>query len=462
MKTSLKNSIKFTNKKLKVKSSPAEVYRNLYLNDRYSFLYESLESSGKRGRYSFIGGKPFLIFKADKRIIKVNVNGLNITDENDPFDSLRYIMSGFNEYPELPGFCGGAVGYISYDSIRYFEDIPDSNPDEIDVPDFYFIFPSEIITFDHEEDLINIIVMGEDRKRSKEIAEVISSTEEKKYNFKPGNEIPIHSNFTQSDFCNMVNQGKEYILSGDIFQVVLSQRLKAGMDLHPMEIYNRLRFTNPSPYMYYLSFNDLHVLGSSPETLIKLEGDRAISRPLAGTRPRGDTREEDLNMENELLNDPKEIAEHIMLVDLARNDLGRVCRYGSVETTELLQTEKYSTVMHIVSKVTGKLRKDKDAFDLFRASFPAGTVSGAPKIRAMKIIDELETVRREIYAGGIGYFSFNGNMDFCIAIRTIVIRNNTAYIQGGAGIVFDSLPEREYRETMNKMNGLKRALELER
>lgn len=449
---------------LRIRSYPLSVYEKLYQREDVSFMYESLESKGERGRYSFIGAKPFMIFKSKGEHIEIDVMGRIHREKGNPVHRLSQILLEYTEYPDLSPFCGGAVGYVAYDAVRFFEDIPDENNDEMDTPDCYFIFPSEIIIFDYKEEVVHIILYADNnhKKRLEELRSIVETCTEDTV-FQPGNartSLPFESNFTEESFCEIVKKAKAYIYSGDIFQAVLSQRLKCHVEKEPIHIYKALRTTNPSPYMVYLRLDDLSILGSSPEVLVKLIDGLVTTRPLAGTRPRGRTEEEDRQFEEELLNDEKERAEHIMLVDLARNDIGRVCQYGSVKVTKLLEIEKYSKVMHIVSNVEGHLLENKDAFDVLRAAFPAGTVSGAPKIRAMEVIDELEPTRRGIYAGAIGYFSFSGNMDTCITIRTIVLNNKTGYVQAGAGIVADSVPEKEYLETLNKASALKKAIEI--
>jgi len=441
------------------------VFEKVYSQDYFGFIYESLESVGERGRYSFIGARPFILFKSKGENVEINVMKKTYKKRGNPIDFLRSIVTEYRECPDTV-FPGGAVGYISYDAVRFFEKIPDKNPDELVVPDTYFMFPSEIIIFDHKKETVDIIVYSENnnKKRIEELRGVIETCK-KETIFRPSKtqaSLSFESNFTKDSYQEIVEKAKEYIYAGDVFQVVLSQRFKCHVEKEPIHIHKALRITNPSPYMYYLKLNDLYILGSSPEILVKLTDGMAISRPLAGTRPRGRTEKEDRSLEVDLLKDEKEVAEHIMLVDLARNDIGRVCDYGSVRVTELLQTEKYSKVMHIVSNVVGKLMKDRDAFDLLRVTFPAGTVSGAPKVRAMEIIDELEPSKRGVYAGAIGYFSFSGNMDMCIAIRTIVVKDGIGYIQAGAGIVADSVPEKEYMETLNKASALKKAIEIVR
>ncbi|MEO0123008.1 MAG: anthranilate synthase component I [candidate division WOR-3 bacterium] len=441
--------------------SPLEAFSLLYGQDSYAFLYESLELGGTTGRYSFLGGIPKIIFKAKNGVINLMASDSRKTNYGNPFLCLRDLLKLNKKMTYFAPLTGGAVGYVSYDSIRYIEKIPDKNPDEINMPDLFFIFPQEFIIFDHKYKIARIIMYYRDSTRLKFIKEILRSKPMlKDIIMKPSRKIKYNSNFTPQEFHNIVKRAKDYIFAGDIFQVVLSQRFKTKISSSPFAIYRVLRITNPSPYMYYLKLNDITVLGSSPEILIKLKNRTAISRPLAGTKPRGRDSKEDKKLEKELLKEDKEIAEHIMLVDLARNDLGKVCEYGTVKPTALLKIEKYSKVMHIVSNVTGRLRNDCDMIDLFISSFPAGTVSGAPKIRAMEIIDELEPVKRGLYAGAIGYFDFSGNMDFCIAIRTIIIKEHIAYIQGGAGIVADSIPEKEYLETINKTAALKSALEM--
>uniref|UniRef100_A0A7V3RHK1 Anthranilate synthase component 1 n=1 Tax=candidate division WOR-3 bacterium TaxID=2052148 RepID=A0A7V3RHK1_UNCW3 len=448
---------RMVSKRYKFRISPVDAFFSLYSREPYAFLYESLEQGGITGRYSFIGADPKIIFRAKKGMIEIESPDIKRVEYGNPFNFLRRLIKSQTSPSYFAPFTGGAVGYISYDAIRYLEKIPDKNPEEIYIPDLYFIFPQELIIFDHKSNYACIILYKNDRDRLGHLIKTL----DKEFSYLPSfhkRKLRFQSNFTKNEFCDIVKKAKEYIFAGDIFQVVLSQRFKVGIDTAEFDIYHALRLTNPSPYMYYLKLKDITILGSSPETLVKLKGNLAISRPLAGTRPRG--QDEDKRLEKELLNDEKEKAEHIMLVDLARNDLGKVCEYGTVKPTALLKIERYSRVMHIVSNIIGRLRNDCDSIDLFTASFPAGTVSGAPKIRAMEIIDELETVKRNLYAGAIGYFDFNGNMDFCIGIRTILVKDGIAYFQGGAGIVADSIPENEYQETMNKTWALKCALEM--
>jgi len=440
----------------------SKLFNALYLNDDYGFLYESLETSGKIGRYSILGGKPSLIFLFKKGEAEIIFNNRKISEKGNPFKILRALLKLFPNYPMVPPFSGGAIGYISYDAIIYIENIPHENNEDPELPEFYFIFPSEIIIIDNMEKRIDMIVYGEDikelDKKGNILKQKINDITTNVSNYAEIVEkkiIPFFSNFKKEEFKKTVVKAKEYIKEGDIFQVVLSQRFETITNQNPFDIYQNLRIKNPSPYMYFIKFRSLYILGSSPEILIKLENGLAISRPIAGTRKRGNSFDEDKRLEKELLSDEKELAEHIMLVDLARNDLGRVCKYGTVKVDELITIERYSKVMHIVSNITGQLSDKYDSIELFKSSFPAGTVSGSPKIRAMEIIDELEPLKRGIYAGGIGYFGFNGDTDFCIAIRTIIVKEGRVFVQAGAGIVADSMPENEYNETLNKAEALK-------
>ncbi len=459
------SKIKPFHKKIQLSSSPIRIYKKLYSNENFSFIYESLESIGKRGRYSFIGANPFIVFTSWAEEIEIKFMNEKYRLKGNPLKILRDLMNDYEGDLHVPPFCGGALGYMTYDSVRYFEKIPDTNPHGFKTPEMFFIFPKEIIIFDHKENTLDIVVYSAHNAQNR-VEELRTQIEGCKndtvFNEIPGQEksLEFESNFTEDSFKNIVRRAKEYIIAGDIFQVVLSQRLTFEVDTDPFSVYRALRLSNPSPYMYYLNFDGLFILGSSPEILVKLTDGVATTRPLAGTRPRGKALEEDVLLEVELTNNEKERAEHVMLVDLSRNDMGRVCKKGSVRVTELLGVEKFSRVMHLVSNVVGQLQDDKDGFNLIESTFPAGTVSGAPKIRAMEIIDELESIRRGIYAGAIGYFDFSGNMDFCIAIRMIVIKNKMGIIQAGAGIVADSVPEREYQETLNKAKALINAVEM--
>jgi anthranilate synthase component 1 len=455
--------------------TPVSVVKKLAESD-FAFLLESVEGGETIGRYSFLGADPFIIFKSKGREIDLIYQNDEETFNTDktPLDVLRDVMSRFHPVSDasLPPFIGGAVGYVSYDEIRNIEPrIPDNNPDDMNLPDTFFMITDNLIIFDHVRHRILLVNNAHVRGRPEKAYEdaikqiellherlrlplSVSEAESKQV------ALQVESNMTEEQFRDAVERAKEYIFAGDVFQAVLSQRLKTTFQCDPLNIYRALRAINPSPYMFYLKFGALRLIGSSPEILVKVTGDSVQLRPIAGTRRRGMTPEEDRELEKELLADPKECAEHIMLVDLARNDCGRVATYGSVHVDDLMMVERYSHVMHIVSNVLGRLDAKYDAYDVLKASFPAGTVSGAPKVRAMEIIDELEPVRRGPYAGAVGYFSFSGNLDSCITIRTIVVKGDVAYIQAGCGVVADSVPESEYQETMNKARALLRAIEL--
>ena len=385
----------------------------------------------------------------------------------NPLAPLKRILESFKikSDGEQPPLLGGMVGYISYDMIRFFENIPDASSDPFGLPLASFYLVDTLLVFDHVQRKLKFLALagpGEERQvRSKidHLVEVMNSplVAPPRRTVAPLQEDLV-SNFTPERFCSAVDEIKEYIRSGDCYQLVLSQRLSGKTDADSFAIYRALRMLNPSPYLFYLDLDDTKIIGSSPEALVRLEGRQATVRPIAGTRPRGKTVREDHELAVELAADEKERAEHVMLVDLGRNDLGRVCDYGTVTVDEFMQIERYSHVMHMTSNVVGTLRKDYNQFDLFRAAFPAGTVSGAPKIRAMQLIEKLEGQKRGPYAGAVGYFSLSGDMDWAIAIRTIVMRDKTFYLQAGAGIVADSVPDKEYEETLNKIAALKRAI----
>ncbi|HEX74988.1 MAG TPA: anthranilate synthase component I [Dehalococcoidia bacterium] len=464
--------------------TPVSVFLKLK-NDTPCFLLESVERGEQLGRYSFIGTNPFLIFQAQGTKGSINDHGKISKayfdpppSDNNPLREIQRLLSQYKvaAVPELPRFFGGAVGYLSYDMVRFFEKLPPSPKDQLKLPDCVFLFTDTLVIFDHVANKMKIVsnAMASDndsvayQEAVDKIEDIISilsqpltTTEPARTSTPDDSETPqLSSNFTSQEFNEAVKVAKEHILNGDAFQIVLSQRLCRQTTAQPFSIYRALRMLNPSPYMFYLDFSNFQLIGSSPEMLVKLEGNQAETRPIAGTRPRGNSEDKDELIITELLADPKERAEHVMLVDLGRNDLGRVCRFGTVETPLFMTTEKYSHVIHIVSSVTGELQEKQNAFDLLHACFPAGTVTGAPKIRAMEIINELEGVSRGPYAGAVGYFSFTGNMDTCITIRTIVQIGNTVYLQGGAGIVADSDPEREYLETLKKMEVLQKAVNL--
>jgi len=448
---------------------------------RYAYLLESVEGGEKLGRYSFLSSSPALIFESKGREVILTLRApvmRQVIKTEDPLEELRKIMEKYKpvNVEGLPRFYGGAVGYIGYDMVRFIEDIPSTNPDDLDLPDCKFIFTDNLLIFDHIAHTIKVVSCvhldreGRDLKTSydeacskiEDLVAELRKEQKKRPKVKQIRHFKIvtESNFTRRGFEKIVKRAKEYIRAGDIIQTVLSQRLQTKVNAHPFNIYRALRVINPSPYMYYLSLGGMNLVGSSPEILVRQEGKRVEVRPIAGTRPRGKNEFEDKKLERELLKDPKERAEHLMLVDLGRNDLGRVCEYGSVEVPELMVIERYSHVMHIVSAVVGKLKGGMNSFDVLKACFPAGTVSGAPKVRAMEIIEELENLRRGPYAGAVGYFSFQGNMDMAITIRTILIKGREAFLQAGAGIVADSIPKNEYYETINKVKALFEAIEM--
>ncbi len=459
--------------------TPVSAFKKIETGD-YSFLLESVEGGEKWGRYSFLGTEPSVIFRSKGSKIEITENGKTQTLEGDPIDELRRLHSRYRPVaePGLPRFHGGAVGYFSYDIVRFVEDLPELGVDELKLWDSLFMITDTVLVFDNINHKIKIIYNAhvEDPKSSRDCYEsAVNKIEEiheklkKPLSFENGNknsniknensEPELESNFKPEDYKEAVRKTKEYIKAGDIIQAVISQRWKTKLDVDPFDLYRALRVLNPSPYMFYFKTDSETLVGSSPEVMVRVEDGEVLSRPIAGTRPRGGTEKEDLELEEELLADPKERAEHIMLVDLARNDLGRVSESGSVHVDELMIIERYSHVMHIVSNVTSKLTPGKDAFDVVKATFPAGTLSGAPKVRAMEIIEETEPERRGAYGGAVGYFGFSGNMDACITIRTFVIKDGEIYIQAGAGIVADSDPDREFEETVNKVKALVRAVE---
>ena len=446
------------------------------------FLFESMEGGEKWGRYSFIGMQPIVTFAShqDEVIVTRGSDTRRYRcGKGGPLALLRELVDDLKAFidPELPRFCGGAVGFLGYDMVRFMENLPDRH-EKLDLPDSSFMVPGTVLIHDSLQQTVTIVQWIDTSQSAVSLEDLFADGQLEIERIVKLIEQPVHGRFFQrlgstprspyeftsnmepDSFCRMVEKARQYILAGDIFQVVLSQRFHTTTELPPWAIYRALRHINPSPYLFYLKFGDLIQIGSSPEILVRKDGDSVELRPIAGTRPRGSDPEQDLALEKELLDDPKERAEHLMLVDLGRNDVGRVARGGSVEVQDLLVIERYSHVMHIVSGVHGVIDEDKDMFDVVEACFPAGTVSGAPKIRAMEIIEELEPCRRGPYAGSVGYFGFSGNMDFCITIRTFIIRGNDVWIQAGAGIVADSDPLREYEETINKSMGLRRAVEL--
>jgi anthranilate synthase component I len=446
-------------------AAPVAAYAALYGGERHTFLYESLESRGSRGRYSFIGGRPRIIMQSRGRDIELRRGDSTERRTADPLELLREIVRSQPPTTAPAPFSSGAVGYLAYDIVRQFETLPDRKPDDLHLPDCHFLVPDEIVVFDHLAQQAFVCLFADDqRSRLKQIVDALGACSLESQVTPRVSFMPIDSalgtDVGPEQFMANVERAREYIRAGDIFQVVLSQRFKFRVERSPVALYKALRVTNPSPYMYFLNLDGHTVIGSSPEILAKLSGRRVCVRPLAGTRPRGKTPEVDQALEAELRADTKEAAEHLMLVDLARNDLGRICEFGSIALTEMMAVERYSRVMHLVSHVEGNLRAGCDAFDVVRTTFPAGTVSGAPKIRAMEIIDELESTRRGLYAGAIGYFDVSGDMDLCIAIRMILVQGERGFIQAGAGIVADSDPRREYEETLNKANAMMRAVQL--
>jgi anthranilate synthase component I len=458
--------------------TPLSFFKRLE-RDRYAFLLESVEGSEHWARFSFLGTRPQRIFKARGNRVEVIENGKRkVLLSDTPLEYLAELFSGCRPVPVpgLPPFFGGALGYVAYDAVAQLHEIPSEKTDPLGMAEIFFIFVQTLIAFDNLKHTIKVIDNarvdnGTSLRQAYEAAvarvhNVIASLKKKPRGLEPrdlsraSGARKFKSNLTRNEFHRAVDRAKEYIRAGDVIQAVLCQRLETETNTDPFEIYRALRVINPSPYMYYLELEDLRVIGSSPETMVRLNNGVIELRPIAGTRRRGTTPEEERELELDLLADPKERAEHIMLVDLGRNDVGRVAEVGSVEVNELMAIERYSHVIHIVSNVRGKLAPGKSAFDLFVSAFPAGTVSGAPKIRAMQIISELEPEKRSLYAGAIGYFGYNGNLDTCIVIRTIIMKGKKVLINAGAGIVADSDPEAEYQETLNKARAMLNAVEL--
>ncbi|MBL4884212.1 MAG: anthranilate synthase component I [Planctomycetaceae bacterium] len=456
--------------------TPVEAYRRMNKGE-YSFLFESVVGGEKVGRYSFLGTNPFEMIKASGNDVEViDAQGTKHVQADDPLELLDEMLAKYRmaPHPELPRFCGGAVGYAGYDVVRYVEHLPDAPEDDRRIPDLLFGFYDQMVVFDHIQKTVIVVAMarieGTDLKQAYEqamekvdtLCDQLSTNE----NPIPPEDVALDSekspewttNFPQAEYESAVEQCKEYIRAGDIFQVVLSQRLKIQTDASDLAIYRALRVVNPSPFMFLVKTPEANLIGSSPEIMTRVVNGEVTVRPLAGTRVRGANAEQDRQLEQELLADPKERAEHVMLVDLARNDVGRIAQYKTVELKDVMVVERYSHVMHITSNVTGQLKPGLTALDALRAALPAGTVSGAPKVRAMEIIDEFEKHRRGPYAGAVGYIDFTGDMDTCIALRTIVKQGRDVYVQAGAGLVADSVPETEYRETLSKARGLLKAI----
>lgn len=448
-----------------------------------SFLFESVIGGEKVGRFSFLGTEPFLRFEARGRQVVVtnpsDPGSMRRYESADPIADLEELVDRYRavHLPGLPRFAGGAVGYAAYDAVRYTEHLPNVPPDDRGLPDLSFSFFDSMVLFDHIRKTVLVVAQahlgdGADPRAAyqsacRRIDELVERLSQPLPELAPRDlqtDGPItlepRSNFTREAYEGVVRYCQEYIKAGDIFQVVPSQRFQVETTAVPFNIYRVLRVVNPSPFLFYLTFDDFSLIGSSPEILVRVEEGVVTIRPLAGTRRRGKDEAEDAALARELLADPKERAEHIMLVDLGRNDVGRVAEYSTVQLSDVMKVERYSHVMHITSNVTGRLRPGQTAFDALRAGLPAGTVSGAPKVRAMQIIDEVEPTKRGPYAGAVGYIDFTGNMDTCIALRTLVIQGKTAYIQAGGGVVYDSQPAAEYEETRNKARGLLKAVEI--
>ncbi len=459
--------------------TPVSAFRKID-SGNYAFLLESVEGGEQWGRYSFLGSNPSLVFQCKGRLVELLEGSATTRDEvaADPLEAVKAILARYRPapVPGLPRFSGGLVGYLGYDLVRFIEHLPERVKDDLALPDAILLLTDTLLIFDNVAHTIKVVshavVRGPGEAAAREAYEEarrkiealiaalrrpVGAPRSPRSTPRAGERT---STFDREGFEAAVRRAKAYVEAGDTIQVVLSQRLATRSAADPFDAYRALRIVNPSPYMYYLRLGDLKIVGTSPEVLVRLEDDRIDVRPIAGTRRRGRTEAEDRALEAELLGDAKERAEHIMLVDLGRNDVGRVAAPGSVVVDQLMAVERYSHVMHLVSHVRGRLADGRDAFDVLRACFPAGTVTGAPKVRAMEIVEELEPVRRGPYAGAVGYFSFSGNMDTCITIRTIVFAEGTAYVQAGAGIVADSDPALEYQETLNKAEGMLRAIAL--
>jgi len=460
--------------------TPIRLFKH-FAKKEHAFLLESVEGGAKWARYSFIGTDPFMMLYGKNGDMVIEQQGNKQVLKDQPLELLKAKLRAFRTpaIPDFPPFTGGAIGFFGYDLLQYYEKLPAHRIDDMNMNDIQFMFCDQIIVFDHLKQQLLLVsnvhiaegatdreiehsyqlTLGKIEALIQEIRQIHVSTDIPGGAMNMDPELGhVESNLTKEQFIQNVNQAKEYIRAGDIFQVVLSQRFNIETTVDPLHVYRVLRVMNPSPYMYYLKMGEQVIVGTSPEALVKVSDGKVETRPIAGTRPRGKTVDEDKQLEQELLADEKERAEHLMLVDLGRNDIGRVAKYGSVRCDSFMEIERYSHVMHIVSNVSGELREDKDFFDAFISCLPAGTVSGAPKLRAMEIIAELENEARGAYAGAIGYLGFGGSMDACITIRTIIFKHNRAYVQSGAGIVWDSNPESEYMETVNKAKAMLKAI----
>ena len=470
---SKKNQIIYTSKKVKNDDEVLNLIDN-FLVEKNSFIFESVEKGKIKGRYTIFGKNPDKIWEFNNNNSFLIKNNKKIKLKEKPDQLIEKIIEEFKfETPKkLPKICSLISGYFSYDSIRYIEKIPNNCKNDLNLPDVRLLRPKTLVIYDNlKKEIFYIINIFNDEKINnyqkkydeikKQLSKILIQSSTKSLNSSINHiakNIKVKSNTPKNKFIKMVNKAKDYIKLGDIFQVVLSQRFEAKLTKKPLDIYKKLRITNPSPFMFFFNFDDFQIIGASPEILVRLRDGKITVRPIAGTRPRGKTAKEDLFYEKDLLKDKKELSEHLMLLDLGRNDAGKVSKINSIKVTESFIIERYSHVMHIVSNVVGEYNKKFSKFKSLLAGFPAGTVSGAPKIRAMEIIDELETTKRKVYAGGIGYFSANGEFDTCIALRTAVAKNNKFYVQAGAGIVADSKPINEYEETVNKAKALINAL----
>jgi anthranilate synthase component I len=460
--------------------TPVSAFLAISRGEQNAFLLESVERGEQIGRYTFLGARPYMKLQTDGAQTTIEEGKKRDRRAGDVFQVLKQLLTKHKlaAVPGLPPFSAGAVGFCSYDIVRQLENIGDNTEDDLQVPDSVLMFFDRLLAFDHLRHQIHIIAVADVSTESprraydravrdigaleRKLASGLRPGEWQKSSGKRRGRLRVRPRTTRKNFEQSVQSAKEYIAAGDIFQVVLSQRLDFTPDVPPFDIYRALRAVNPSPYMYFLKMGDTHVLGSSPEMLVRVTGRKLEYRPIAGTHPRGKDEIEDARLEEKMLTDEKERAEHVMLVDLGRNDLGRVSEYGSVKVNDLMYVERYSHVMHIVSALEGKLRPELHALDAFAACFPAGTLSGAPKVRAMQIIEELEPTRRGVYGGSVLYADFAGNLDSCIAIRTMLMKGKKAYLQAGAGIVADSDPATEYQESMNKAQAVLRAVQTAR